>query len=122
MPSLQNMILKLIRSQTLVYWQKTGSDQFGRPAFANPVQINCRWEDKEQEIVMPDGRKVLSKAYLITPQLLVAGSIVLLGTLPGLPPTALNAIPTVGQGGKEVLMARNTPESLQFSSINEAWC
>jgi hypothetical protein len=34
--------------QTAVYWGSPIPDGYGGHTFANPIEVDCRWEDKEQ--------------------------------------------------------------------------
>lgn len=114
-------VLRRFTKQKLVYWRKIGSNDFGRPVYAEPVELDCRWEDKQQEVVMPDGRKIMSRGYVLIGDPLLAGSLVFLGTLvdwqqsEGYP-----APPGVVQGGREVLLLKQTPDIKARDSIYEA--
>lgn len=121
MPNLASIVRRVFLHQTLVYWAKLDSDTYGKPTvYATPVELSCRWEDKQQEIITPDGRKVLSKGYLLMVDKLVVGSLVFLGTL-----TDVEALPTfptpptVLQGGREVLLVKTTPDLNNHSNIYE---
>jgi hypothetical protein len=48
--------------QTATYWRKTGSDSYGKPTFASPVTMSCRWEDSNQLINDKSGREIVSKS------------------------------------------------------------
>lgn len=126
MPSITNVVRRFTK-QKLVYWQKTGSDKYGKPAYASPVEYDCRWEDKQTEVMLDDGRKVLSKGYILLTVPILVGSWVFLGamtdwqalssaTLPTRP-----LVPTVGQGGREVILLKSTPDLKAFSTVYEAF-
>jgi hypothetical protein len=62
---LETKILK----QTAIYWalasDESGGIDFddeGQPSFASPVEINCRWEERTEEIVLNDGTVYQSQA------------------------------------------------------------
>lgn len=122
MPNLSS-IVRRFADQDILYWEKTGSDSFGQPVYATAQPLRARWEDKQQEIVLPDNRKVISKGYvLLTPRLLV-GSLVWWGSLadwqaqPYYP-----SIPTVNQGARELIMINTTPGIRQLKGeVNEAY-
>jgi hypothetical protein len=129
MATLARVMQKLALKQTMLYWEKTGSDTFGKPSYTpdnpmppGPVSLACRWEDKQQEIILPDNRKVLSKGYLLLLQDLKVGSLVFLGTLTNwqaLP--TYPKVPTVNQGGREVLLVRTTPDLLERCILYQAY-
>jgi hypothetical protein len=53
-----------ILQENAVYWAPAGSDDMGRPAYAAPVVIDCRWEDTNDEFVDKEGRVQVSKAMV----------------------------------------------------------
>lgn len=117
-------ILKKFQKQTLVYWQKMDSDGFGQPTYANPIQLPCRWESEDQEIVLPDKRKVVAHGYLLMSQYLTPGSIVFLGTLAqvnALPTIPERVVPTFNQGGREVLKCDTTPDLQAVEYLYEVY-
>jgi len=130
MPSIARVVLRFTK-QVLVYWEKIADDQYGKPTFAQPIEVNVRWEDKEQEVISPDGRKIWSKAYILLIQPLLVGSWVWLGSINQNPlhptdawltqlPTYPN-LPTVNQGGREVRLLRTTPDIKNQSTIYEVF-
>lgn len=131
MPNLASIVQRVFLYQTCLYWAKVGSDAYGKPVYAdytNPAQVAVRWEDKQQEILDSQGRKVIARAYVLTITPMQPGSLLFLGTtgpntaladwqaLPGypIPPTSI-------QGGKEVLMVRTTPDLKAASYIYEVF-
>lgn len=123
MPNLATIVRRVFLHQTLLYWQKTGSDKFGKPAYLNPtspVVLQCRWEEKPTEVLASDGRKVMAKGYILMVDRLIPGSLIFLGSLTDWQalPTYPN-VPTVGQGGAEVLTTHVTPDVKNQSTIFE---
>jgi hypothetical protein len=121
MPSLAN-VLKRFTKQTMVYWPKTGSDGYGKPVYGDPVLVAVRWEDKQMEVILPDNRKVMVKARLLLASPVLAGSLVMLGTLEdwqALP--TYPSMPTVNQGGREVILDNATPDIKAQSFVYEAY-
>lgn len=120
MPSLPAVVNRYFLNQTLAYWQKIGSDPTGKPVYGQPVQLNCRWEDRQQEIITADGRRVMSKGYLLLTTYLAPGSLVYLNSTANGALADYQALvptypvpPTVLQGGREVLMTKSTPEAVR---------
>lgn len=130
MPSLGNVI-KRFTKQKLVYWRKIASDNFGQPTYAEAVELKCRWEDTQKEIILPDGRTVLSKGYILLASNLEVGSLVFLGTIDqdpkhldrpywkGLP--NYPKPPTVLLGGREIMKSNATPDLNATSFVYEAY-
>lgn len=55
-------ILKKMRKQWAVYWATESNDQFGNPVYEEPVEIKCRWEDKQDLFRDKEGKEVVSSA------------------------------------------------------------
>jgi hypothetical protein len=124
MPSIVNVVRRFTK-QNMLYWQKTGSDQFGKPVYALPVTLPVRWEDKQQEVILPDGRKVWSRAYLLLTTPTTVGSLVFLGG--GVNPMAdwqaqptYPQLPTTLQGSREVILLQSTPDLKAEGQVYEA--
>lgn len=111
MPSIVQAIRGKFLIHRLVYLAKAGSDQDGRPAFADPVELPCRWDDVLQETVTADGRTVMARVKLLMVDPVEPGSLVWQGTL-----AAYEAVPTYprpptfNQGGREVINKTSTAE------------
>ena len=118
-------IAKVVRKfakQTLVYWAKAGSDGFGKPAYADPVEIKCRWDDIQREMITAEGRSIITKAQLLLVSPVAPGGLVFLGLLTDWQALATYPkIPTVNQGGLEVMIAKNTPDLKARSFVYEAY-
>jgi hypothetical protein len=122
--SLAKIVRRVFCHQSLVYWPIQGGipDKYGEPQYGPPLELVCRWEDKPQEIILPHGRKVHAKGYILLVDQLIAGSLAYLGTLAQLQQLYGNTNPiTVTQGGREVLLVKTTPDVKNKSVIYEAW-
>lgn len=119
MPSLASIIQRVALNQTLVYWQKTSDDQYGMPTYLSPVELPCRWEDKEGETVDARGRLIHYKAFIMMVVGLTPGSLVFLGTIAQWQAIAQpgQTSPTINQGGREVLKSNADPELSNLSTI-----
>lgn len=96
--------------QKLVLWERTGSGVSGEALFAQPVELDCRWDDAQQQ-VMVDGRVVISSAMIMSAVRLPVGSVVRLGTLAEW--QALSIFPKTPikkYGGFEVMRSDHTPD------------
>jgi hypothetical protein len=74
------IITKMLK-QTAVYWEKTGVDDYGQPTWAAPIEIRCRWEDRTEEFVSPEGTREASMAVVYVGQDVVVGGVLMLGLL-----------------------------------------
>lgn len=118
-----SLLASKFTNQTLVYWEKDGSDIHGKPKYRDPVELACNWQDIQKEIIKADGRIVLSHAYLLLETPILNGSLVMLGTLAdwqALP--TKTGTPTVNQGGREVIKASSNGDPFSSTTfLNEAW-
>jgi hypothetical protein len=53
--------------QTCVYWRPVtmGTGRYGQRTYAEPLQMNCRWTDKQQEYLNAAGSRTISNAKVI---------------------------------------------------------
>lgn len=63
MSSIEKMIKRNCK-QMAVYWAPAGKDVYGGISFNNPVEVKCRWEDKQQLVKDNDGNEILSNAQV----------------------------------------------------------
>lgn len=114
--------VKKYLKQKLVYWQKTGTGASGQSTYGQPVEVDCRWDDLQEEVQMIDGRKIISNAHVLTQTPLALGSLVMKGTLadwkamPTYP-----RIPTKNQGAFEIFKTGGTPDLKGRPLLDEAY-
>lgn len=109
------------RNQDAVYWAPDGVNGFGQPTFADPVEIKCRWVDKQETFV--DGRtgdEALSSAIVYPDQAVVLNGQLYLGTLADLN-SAQTADPLTFAGAKEIKGLDNTPSRAGQTIVRKAW-
>lgn len=58
-----------------VWWQKNGTDRYGDPTFATPVEINVRWTDLTEMTIRPDGTTFFSQAKVFVDRDVSPGDI-----------------------------------------------
>ena len=73
---------------TCVYWPPGGEDSggfdfddYGKPLYATPVQIKCRWEDKAEEFLNSDGTREISNSVVYVDRDVRVGGVLLLDSL-----------------------------------------
>lgn len=122
MPSLFNIVSRFT-GQDIVYWEKNDDNASGKPMYALPINRKARWEDRFTEIILPDGRTVIAMAYILSAYSLVVGSLVWKGTLASWQAAAFYPnIPTVNQGGFEIIKVNTTPGIAQLpGEVYEAY-
>jgi hypothetical protein len=74
-------LLKRNLVQTCVYWGAPKNDGEGGFIFDAPVEIQCRWEDKEQVVMQDNGEKILSRSTVYLLQEVDENGMLFLGTL-----------------------------------------
>lgn len=106
------LVEKYCTVQPLLWWGKRGNTAGGKPQYeTNPHVVTCRWDAKQVEIIVGDGRTVTSNAMIMSPFEIPVGSWVFQGTLQewqALTGTYPN-VPTPLQGGYEIVRAGHTP-------------
>lgn len=77
-------IQKFIESicvQTAVLWSFQQEDGFGNSTFAEPVEIQVRWEEKHELLTDEEGKQFVSRAEIILPIDIKRLDYLYLGTL-----------------------------------------
>jgi hypothetical protein len=67
--------------QVAVYWSTPNEDGYGGQVWAAPIEIACRWEDKEQLLQLNDGTQISSRAVVYVLQDVDLEGMMYLGTL-----------------------------------------
>lgn len=82
-----SLITRMLK-QTAVYWALQGDesgskdhDAFGRTQWTTPIEISCRWEDKNEKFVDESGEEQVSKAVVYVDQDALLGGVLMLGEL-----------------------------------------
>lgn len=109
MPTLASIINRFADTDILYFAPNEGGDSFGKPNHVRPIALKVRWEEKQQEILLPDGRKVLTMGYVLLSTKLVASAIIWKGTMAQWTQSYAPERPTKAQGGMEIVYVRDTP-------------
>lgn len=73
--------------ETAVYWARTGVDEENNPTVDHPEEIPVRWENKQKQLVGPNGVLIGLDAVAYTNRKLVPNSAIWLGSLKDRPGT-----------------------------------
>jgi len=75
-------------NQKAVYWppgsDETGGQDFndyGQPLYSTAVEIDCRWDDVSEEILLPNGDRVMSRAIVIVDREVKIAGVLWLGNI-----------------------------------------
>lgn len=74
-------IIRKMRQQKAVWWQRLAVDQYGRFAYATPVEIDCRWDATSEEFRDTEGQKQLSNAVVYPDRVMSIGDMLQEGQL-----------------------------------------
>jgi len=74
-------IITRMLKQTAVYWAYASTDQFGTKSYADPVEIDCRWEDTIEEFMDSEGERQMSNAVVYVDRDIPVGGVLMLGEL-----------------------------------------
>lgn len=56
-------IIKKMRKQTAVWWPRNATpDKFGKFSFADPIEIECRWEEAGKQYLNEQGQVEVSES------------------------------------------------------------
>lgn len=61
------LLVKMLK-QTAIYWAPSGTDRYGQPEWAAPIEIQCRWEDVTENMQKADGETFQTKATVYVSQ------------------------------------------------------
>jgi hypothetical protein len=75
-----SIITKML-AQVAVWWSAGPPDSYGKPTYGEPVEINCRWEDAQEEFINANGELATSRSKVYVDRDVKAGDVLSLGTL-----------------------------------------
>lgn len=74
-------LITKMRKQKAIYWARSTMDQYGRFAFASPVEIDCRWDDEAAQFLTPKGEEQVSRSMVYVDRDMIPGDRLQLGEL-----------------------------------------
>lgn len=109
---------KKAMKQSAVYWPRTGTDEFGKPSYGDATEIDCRWDEVQEEFIAPDGTRQLSMAKLIVDRDLKVGGVLYLGGIADL--TDVDD-PKSNEGAWEIRGVKKTPSFKGTKFLREVY-
>jgi hypothetical protein len=94
-------------NQKAIYWGNPQNDGFGGFTYADPIEIDCRWEDEADVYTSKDGSQVGTSSKVRVKQDLEVDAMLLLGLLDDLESANYND-PKVA-GAYPIRALRNVP-------------
>ena len=95
--------------QTAVYWAPLAPDSYGAMTYDDPVDIACRWEDRQQLIRDAQGKEWISRAQILVTQDVLLQGCLYLGSLDDFESGDDVSDPKVINGAYEILSIDKTP-------------
>lgn len=102
--------LKRLLKQTVVWFDRSSLDVYGKPIYAAGAELLVRYEQTHQEFISAEGQKLVTKATMDTVSTAVAvGDLVWYGSLNDLS-AGQKADPASIDGAWRVEMVERTPD------------
>ena len=105
--------------QTAVYWGGPVPDGDGGYTFDDPVEIACRWEDRQESMTDGKGEAFVSRAAVYSATEMVLGGYIYLGTLDDLASDEVN--PQTLKSAYEIRAAGPARDHLGIEWARAAW-
>lgn len=110
-------LISRMRRQKAVYWAPVDADGRGQTTFADPVEINCRWEETAVEFVNAQGATDTSQVVAYVDRDVEVGGRLKSGTVADL---ASDVDPTVD--GYEIKQFSKNPNFKASEFLRTAYC
>lgn len=110
-------IISKARGEKAVYWQFTGNDGFGGRTFASAVEIDCRWDLRQEQFIDAEGEETVSLAVVQVDRAMEVGSYLWRGSLTGSEP----ADPTGYADAWPIRQYGETPKLNYAEVLYRAW-
>jgi hypothetical protein len=107
-------------TQTAVYWGSPTPDGQGGKTFDDPVELDCRWEDREELFIDASGQEKRSHAVVYLGSDVANGGFLYLGDLDDLSSDD-EADPQAVDGAREVRAFQKVPSIDGRRNTRKAW-
>lgn len=108
-------MLERAMNDVVTYWEKTGAtDRYGKPILSAPVQIKCRWEDRQSQIVNKHGTEIISKSRVFAREALDIDGYVAKGVVADTDPSPLD-------NAFEIQQVSTTPDLRSLKTLTTAY-
>lgn len=107
-------------NQTVVYWGNPANDGYGGRTFDDPVELDCRWSDKQDLFIDIDGQEKRSEAVVWVESDVVVGGYLYLGDLDDLS-SAEEADPFEVTNAFEIRRFEKVPSVKADQFVRKAW-
>jgi hypothetical protein len=73
--------MKVSRNQKCIYWAPIDVNQFGETQYADPIELDCRWEDTQKLFTDKEGKEQISSSIVYPITSVKLDGYLYLGTL-----------------------------------------
>lgn len=80
-------IITRMRRQDALYWAPAGRDRTNRIIYEDPIEIKCRWDEKQERDVDERGEEIMVRATVYVDRVVALGGVLWLGLLVDAPET-----------------------------------
>ncbi len=80
-------IIRKMRRQKAIYWERDEPDHYGKFSFKEPIQIACRWENGSKEFRTGEGEALTFSATVYVDRAMKIGDMLKFGELDSTVPT-----------------------------------
>lgn len=106
-------------NQIAVYWERLDPDGYGGWIWEDPIEVACRWVEKNEEMFDEAGNKFISKAEILVNQDMKPGDMLYLGDLDGI--TSASGSPANTKSAYVVRKFSKIPDILAEEYVRKAW-
>lgn len=72
-------LLDRIRIHTAIYWERVGTDEYGKEKWSAPREVEVRWDEKQEHAIDGEGKPTLYMASVISAEPFQKGGKLLRG-------------------------------------------
>ncbi len=105
-------------NQTAVYWERGESDGYGDYDWEDPVEVSCRWVEKNERFLDLNGEEKISKAKVLVNQEMSVGDYLYLGSIDDL---TSSSDPANTEGAYPIRQFDRIPDIFGEEFLRRAW-
>lgn len=102
------------QNQIAMYWAPSVDDKYGARTFSSPVEIRCRWQDKQENFIDAEGKEKTSSSIVYPDRELENEGWLYLGQSSELDPHDVD-------GAKEIKATGSSPNLRNSQTLIKIW-
>jgi len=107
-----------MRKQNAVYWSAPVPDGYGSYTYTDAVEIDCRWEEKQELYIDPLGVEKLSRAVVYVDRDVDLGGMLYLGEIADIDSSGIDPIDL---GAFEIKQFAKLPNIRATEFLRQVW-